>query len=84
MGSEIKENPGHYYKHRGSLYSVELDGTIVKRLKNVSISNGMAWSSDSKKFYFIDTYKFSVESYDFDIATGELCTFPEFFHNESV
>lgn len=73
MGPEIKDNPGHYHKHQGSLYSVEVDGTVIKRLSNVSISNGMAWSPDNKKFYYIDTYKFAVESYDFDIATGGLC-----------
>ncbi|XP_029345448.1 uncharacterized WD repeat-containing protein C1306.02 [Acyrthosiphon pisum] len=72
MGSEMEDNPGHYYKHRGSLFSVELDGTVNKRLSNVSISNGLAWSSDNKEFYYVDTYKFAVESYDFDISTGEL------------
>lgn len=73
MGSEMEDNPGHYYKRRGSLFSVELDGTINKRLSNVSISNGMAWSSDNKEFYYVDTYKFAVEAYDFDISTGDLC-----------
>lgn len=72
MGPEIEGNPDHYYKYRGSLFSVELDGTVNKRLSNVSISNGMAWSSDNKEFYYVDTYKFAVESYDFDISTGEL------------
>lgn len=72
MGSEIPDNPGHYYKRRGSLFSIESDGTVNKRLSNVSISNGMAWSSDNKEFYFVDTYKFAVEAYDFDIVTGDL------------
>lgn len=72
MGSEMADNPGHYHKHLGSLYSVEPDGSINKRLSNVSISNGMAWSMDNKVFYYIDTYKFAVEAYDFDITTGDL------------
>jgi len=72
MGSEMADNPGHYYKRRGSLFSVELDGTVNKRLSNVSISNGMAWSLDNKEFYYVDTYKFAVEAYDFDITTGDL------------
>ncbi|XP_025209201.1 WD repeat-containing protein 6-like isoform X2 [Melanaphis sacchari] len=72
MGSEIADNPGHYHKHRGSLFSIESDGTINKRLSNVSISNGLAWSSDNKEFYYVDTYKFAVEAYDFDIVTGDL------------
>lgn len=73
MGPEIEGNPGHYHKRRGALFSVEHDGTVIKRLPNVSISNGMAWSSDNKKFYYVDTYKFAVESYDFDIVSGDLC-----------
>lgn len=73
MGGEMKDNAGHYYKHQGSLFSLEKDGTIVKRLANVSISNGLAWSLDNKEFYYIDTYNFEVEAYDFDIISGELC-----------
>lgn len=72
MGPQMEDNPGHYHKRRGALYSVELDGTVIKRLTDVSISNGMAWSSDNKKFYYVDTYKFAVESYDFDIVSGNL------------
>jgi sugar lactone lactonase YvrE len=72
MGSEIQGNPGHYHKDQGSLFSVEQDGTVVKRLSNVSIGNGLAWSSDNKEFYYIDTYKYHVESYDYDIITGDL------------
>ncbi|VVC31558.1 Hypothetical protein CINCED_3A011058 [Cinara cedri] len=72
MGGEIKENPGNYYKHQGSLFSVERDGIVVKRLTSVSISNGLAWSLDNKELYYIDTYKFAVEAYDFDIGSGEL------------
>lgn len=75
MGPEIEDNPGHYHKHRGALFSVELDGSVVKRLSNVSISNGLAWSSDSKEFYFIDTYKFAVEAFDFDLDSGDLCEY---------
>lgn len=73
MGSQIEDNPGHYYKHKGALYSVEHDGSVIKRLSNISISNGLAWSMDNKEFYFVDTYKFAVVAYDFDIVSGNLC-----------
>lgn len=75
MGSEMEDNPGHYHKYQGALYSVELDGTVTKRLSNISISNGMAWSADNKEFYYVDTYKFAVVAYDFDIVTGNLCEY---------
>lgn len=72
MGSEIKENPGQYYKGLGSLYSVDIDGSITKRLSNVSIANGMAWSMDNKEFYFVDTYSYVVQAFNFDISSGDL------------
>ncbi|KAE9527844.1 hypothetical protein AGLY_012668 [Aphis glycines] len=72
MGPEIDDNSGQYHKCRGSLYSVDFDGTVTKRLPNISISNGMAWSPDNKFFYYIDTYKYAVEAYNFDLASGNI------------
>lgn len=73
MAMEIKGNPGNYNMHQGTLFSLENDGTVVERLNKVSVSNGLAWSLDDKVFYFIDTYKFAVEAYDFDIISGNIC-----------
>lgn len=73
MGPEMTDNPGQYHKCRGSLFTVEFDGIVTKRLSNISISNGMAWSPDNKLFYYIDTYKYAVEAYDFDLTTGNIC-----------
>ena len=39
----------------GSLYSFELDGTIRLHKEKVTISNGIAWSSDNKTMYYIDS-----------------------------
>ncbi|XP_050428277.1 uncharacterized protein LOC126838155 [Adelges cooleyi] len=72
MGPEMEDLPGHYHKSRGTLFSVELDGSIVVRVPNVSISNGLAWSSNNKEFFYIDTYKWAVVGFDFDITSGEL------------
>jgi sugar lactone lactonase YvrE len=55
----------------GALYS--FDGSQVTRLLDgVRISNGLAWSSDYKTYYYIDTPTRQVKAFDYDLATGEL------------
>ncbi|KAL5236844.1 hypothetical protein ACI65C_004254 [Semiaphis heraclei] len=73
MGPEMNDNPGYYHKCRGSLFTVEFNGAVTKRLSNISISNGMTWSLDNKLFYYIDTYKYAIEAYDFDLISGNIC-----------
>lgn len=55
----------------GSLYS--FNGTsITKLLNNTTISNGMTWSPDHKKFYYIDTPTRRVTAFDYDIESGAI------------
>lgn len=42
-----------------SLWVID-NGKIFKKLDNLCISNGLAWSSDGKTMYFIDSPKKSV------------------------
>jgi sugar lactone lactonase YvrE len=62
---EIKYN-------EGSLYSLEVDGTVRKHKEGVSISNGLAWTADNKTMYYIDSIPRKVFGYDFDIKTGTM------------
>ncbi|MCR4735726.1 MAG: SMP-30/gluconolactonase/LRE family protein [Treponema sp.] len=48
------------------------DFKISCRQPNTKISNGMAWSSDRKKFYFSDSLEHAVFSYDYDFASGQI------------
>ncbi|HCL84831.1 MAG TPA: SMP-30/gluconolaconase/LRE domain protein [Chitinophagaceae bacterium] len=57
---------------KGSLYLLNKDLSIIKKLEKISISNGMAWSLDHKTFYYIDSPAFTVVAFDFDQATGEI------------
>lgn len=59
-------------KYAGALYLLAEDGTIHKKIKNVSISNGLAWSLDGKTMYFIDTPTYEVVAYDFNGRTGAI------------
>ncbi|MGC4035795.1 MAG: SMP-30/gluconolactonase/LRE family protein [Chitinophagaceae bacterium] len=56
----------------GALYSIEHDLSLKKRLDNVSISNGIVWSEDGSKVYYIDSPTKTVQSFFYDIKTGDL------------
>jgi len=56
----------------GSLYRVDRDGSVEPVIRNVSISNGLAWTSDEKTMYFIDTPTQKVVAYAFDAERGRL------------
>jgi sugar lactone lactonase YvrE len=47
-------------------------GDPIKKISDVTISNGMAWSLDRQTFYYIDTLSFEVAAYDYDDATGNI------------
>jgi sugar lactone lactonase YvrE len=59
-------------KASGSLYSLAPDGTLKTLISGTRVSNGLAWSSDYRTFYFIDTPTRVVMAYDYDLATGEI------------
>jgi len=56
----------------GSLYCLNPDLSIEKKLSNLNISNGMAWSGDRTKMYFIDTLTFKVQCFAYELTTGEI------------
>ena len=56
----------------GSLYCIENNQSVSKKLSGISVSNGLAWSPDNTVFYFIDTPTQSVQAFDFDLISGEL------------
>ena len=57
----------------GSLYSLDAKHNVTKRLGNdIGVSNGIVWSSDSKRMYFIDSPVRRIYGFDFELATGEI------------
>ncbi|HYQ58386.1 MAG TPA: SMP-30/gluconolactonase/LRE family protein [Draconibacterium sp.] len=57
---------------KGSLYRLDAESSVNKMIDSVTISNGIVWSNDFKKMYYIDTPTRKVMGYDFDNATGEI------------
>jgi sugar lactone lactonase YvrE len=56
----------------GALYSIDSDRNISRKISNTTISNGIVWSLDGKRMYYIDSGAQFVQSYLFDEATGEI------------
>ena len=55
-----------------NLYKVEPNGVTTKMVDSVTISNGIVWSKDTKKMYYIDTPSKSIKSYDYNIETSTI------------
>jgi sugar lactone lactonase YvrE len=54
----------------GSLYRIDAKLKPDVKLKNLTISNGMAWTADQQTFYFIDTPTKKIQEFAFDPETG--------------
>ncbi len=54
----------------GHLYSLDTDLSVRRRVDDVSISNGLAWSADEKTMYFVDSPTRQCVAFDYDKATG--------------
>nr|WP_242035113.1 SMP-30/gluconolactonase/LRE family protein [Mesobacillus harenae] len=59
-------------KEKGALYCVETDLNVSKKLTDISISNGLAWSPDHKYMYFIDTPTKKVVRFNYGLETGRI------------
>ena len=56
----------------GSLYRLNRNLSADKLFDQVSVSNGMVWTSDQKTFYYIDSPTRRVDVFDCDMAAGTL------------
>jgi L-arabinonolactonase len=56
----------------GALYRLDPDLTCHRMISGVGISNGLAWSPDSRKMYFTDSATSLVWVWDFDPLTGDI------------
>jgi sugar lactone lactonase YvrE len=55
---------------RGAVYRVAPDRQVTELLAPVSISNGVQWSADGTKVFYIDTPSRRVDVFDVDSLTG--------------
>ena len=57
---------------KASLYKINPKGEATKMLGNITISNGIVWTSDNKKMYYIDTPTGNIRAFDYDITNGTI------------
>ncbi|HUX45965.1 MAG TPA: SMP-30/gluconolactonase/LRE family protein [Terracidiphilus sp.] len=57
---------------KGSLYRLDLDGSLQVVLKDIGCSNGMAFSLDQRSFYYTDSFAREIYIFDYNIEDGTL------------
>jgi sugar lactone lactonase YvrE len=67
-GTMVEKGP----KRTGKLYCLDESLDVTTKIEGVTISNGLVWSSDQTRFYYIDTPTHEIVGYDFDVATGAI------------
>jgi sugar lactone lactonase YvrE len=55
-----------------SLYRLDPDYRVTRMLTDVTLSNGLDWTSDNRQMYFIDSTTQRVDAFDFDLQRGTL------------
>ena len=62
----------NFQQGAGALYCIDKKLNIKKKIDGVTISNGITWSPDNKKLYYIDTPTQKVQCYQFDEEKAEI------------
>ncbi len=57
---------------KGTLYRLDPDSSVHPVVPGVSTSNGIAWSNDRTRMYYVDTPTRKVMGYDYNNITGEI------------
>lgn len=58
--------------HQGALYRLDRDGTVHTMLTGVSISNGIDWTPDGRRMYYVDSPTRRIDVFGFDVAAGAI------------
>ena len=56
----------------GALYRLDPDGSVHEILRDVTISNGLAWTPDGATMYYIDTPTQRVDVFEIDPIDGSI------------
>lgn len=56
----------------GSLYRLNLDGSVHRMASGFICSNGLGWSPDNTTLYFTDSMARTIWAYEFDLRSGTI------------
>ena len=70
MGYEAE--PANPEREKGSLFRLDIDGSLHACVEKISISNGLAWTADHKTMYYIDSIPRKVFGFDYNHETGAI------------
>jgi sugar lactone lactonase YvrE len=57
---------------QGSLLRVDTDLSVACQMAGLQIPNGLAWSADGRRMYFVDSAWHEVREYDYEPETGRM------------
>jgi sugar lactone lactonase YvrE len=81
MHNNVRENgeAGEEVDEEGVLYRLDGKGAVSEWRRGLGISNTLVWSPDRSRFYFGDSMKNCIWSYEFDLAGGSIRDEKPFF-----
>lgn len=56
----------------GALFRIDPDLSVHRVVDGLTVSNGIAWSPDSRTMYLADSRPGRIHAYDFDVSSGSL------------
>jgi sugar lactone lactonase YvrE len=66
----------------GSLFRVDLDGSVTRMLRRRQVSNGIDWSPDGRTVYYADSGHGVIYRAAYDVESGEMGPLAPFFTPE--
>jgi L-arabinonolactonase len=55
-----------------ALYQMEKDLSVQKIIDKVTISNGIGWSPDNRTMYYVDSLRYIIHAFDYDVNSGTI------------
>jgi D-xylono/L-arabinono-1,4-lactonase len=68
--------------HPGSLYRLDVDGSIRRVLADIGVSNGIGFTPDRRQMYYTDSAQREIYLFDYAAETGEISNRREFIKVE--
>ncbi|XP_060077493.1 regucalcin-like [Ylistrum balloti] len=72
MGDILTYDPLVFEMEKGELYCLDTEGSLQERVDKMTVSNGLAWSSDQRTMYYIESSPGQIMAFDYDVTSGNI------------